>query len=395
MPQPSFSPASLASSSTVRRFANEKIILETVGLKKIYGKRTVVNGVSFQVHEGEVVGLLGPNGAGKTTSFRMTCGLIGTNAGRVVLNGKDVSHWPMYRRAREGKMGYLPQDRSVFGSLSTEKNIYLAMELLGIKRSVQKRRCEVLLKKFNLWHVRGTIVGAGGTGGLSGGERRRLEIARSLLSEPRILLLDEPFANVDPNTVTEIQKVVRELAKEGIAILITDHQIDETMEIANYCYVICGGQVFCEGTPIQVLSNPEARERYFGENSQQQLENLMKKIESGGELGKTTPLSGQKEERFSTPLTPQPKKSAAGSGYVVEEDEEIEAVSYRSPKLRRPESSFREESLETRENSISRKISSAKEKKLSKYKYLEEYADEDILPPDRPPVSHKKSSPFE
>lgn len=254
-------------------------VLAASKLVKIYGKRTVVNGVSFEVREGEVVGLLGPNGAGKTTSFRMTCGLIPANSGSVTLAGKDVSSWPMYRRARDGKMGYLPQDRSVFGSLTTEKNLYLAMELLKIPRSKQRKKCEELLKKFNLWHVRKTVVGAGGTGGLSGGERRRLEIARALLSEPRILLLDEPFANVDPNTITEIQRVVRELSQEGIAILITDHQIDATMEIAQYCYVIYSGQVLCSGDPVTVLSHEEARRLYFGEKSQQQLENLVKKIQ--------------------------------------------------------------------------------------------------------------------
>ena len=253
-------------------------VLTTEGLVKIYGKRTVVNGVGFEVRQGEVVGLLGPNGAGKTTSFRMTCGLIAANAGKVYLGENDVTSWPMYRRAREGRMGYLPQDRSVFGSLSTEKNLYLAMELLNIPRSKRKKKCEELLKKFNLWHVRKTIVGAGGTGGLSGGERRRLEIARALLSEPRILMLDEPFANVDPNTVTEIQKVIGELSAEGIAVLITDHQIEATMEIAQYCYVIYDGQVLCDGDPVSVLSHPQARQFYFGEKSQQQLENLMKKI---------------------------------------------------------------------------------------------------------------------
>ena len=273
-------------------------ILRAEGLVKTYGKRTVVDGVGFEVRQGEVVGLLGPNGAGKTTSFRMTCGLIAANAGKVYLAETDVSDWPMYRRAGEGKMGYLPQDRSVFGSLSTEKNLYLAMELLKFPRSKQRKKCEELLKKFNLWHVRKTIVGAGGTGGLSGGERRRLEIARALLSEPQILLLDEPFANVDPNTVTEIQKVIRELSAEGIAILITDHQIDATMEIAHHCYVIFEGKVLCNGDPISVLSHPDARELYFGEKSQQQLENLMKKIQGRPIEPETESPAPRRRERF-------------------------------------------------------------------------------------------------
>lgn len=288
------------------------VVLSSQGLVKKYGSRTVVNGVSFEVHEGEVVGLLGPNGAGKTTSFRMTCGLISANAGRVFLGGTDVTSWPMYRRAREGGMGYLPQDRSVFGALSTEKNLYLAMEMVGIPRSQRKKRCEELLDRFSLRKVRKTKVGAGGTGGLSGGERRRLEIARALLSEPRILLLDEPFANVDPNTVTEIQHVVQELSRDGIAVLITDHQIDATMEIADYCYVIANGTVLTRGTPVEVLSDPNAQQSYFGEKSQQQLDNLLKRI------------SNEEAQGRHAPAARRPSAARSPMGYVVEDaDEEV------------------------------------------------------------------------
>ncbi|MBQ1454824.1 MAG: LPS export ABC transporter ATP-binding protein [Thermoguttaceae bacterium] len=288
------------------------VVLSSQGLVKKYGSRTVVNGVSFEVHEGEVVGLLGPNGAGKTTSFRMTCGLISANAGRVFLGGTDVTSWPMYRRAREGGMGYLPQDRSVFGALSTEKNLYLAMEMVGIPRSQRKKRCEELLDRFSLRKVRRTKVGAGGTGGLSGGERRRLEIARALLSEPRILLLDEPFANVDPNTVTEIQHVVQELSRDGIAVLITDHQIDATMEIADYCYVIANGTVLTRGTPVEVLSDPNAQQSYFGEKSQQQLDNLLKRI------------SNEEAQGRHAPAARRPSAARSPMGYVVEDaDEEV------------------------------------------------------------------------
>ncbi|MDO5553864.1 MAG: LPS export ABC transporter ATP-binding protein [Planctomycetia bacterium] len=243
------------------------IVLETSGLVKKYGPRTVVKGVSFRVHEGEVVGLLGANGAGKTTSFRMTCGLIPANEGKVWLGSVDVTDWPMYRRAKEGKMGYLPQDRSVFGALTTEKNLYIMMEMLGMGWAEQKRKCAELLEKFHLEKVRHTVVGQGGTGGLSGGERRRLEIARALLSNPKVLLLDEPFANVDPLTVKEIQNVIRDLSEEGIAVLITDHQVDETLEITHRSYVIDDGQVLCSGTPLEVLSNEEARKRYFGDKT--------------------------------------------------------------------------------------------------------------------------------
>ncbi len=243
------------------------VVLKVDNLVKRYGQRTVVQGVSFEVREGEVVGLLGANGAGKTTSFRMSCGLIPTNGGTVTLNGLDVTDWPMYRRAREGRLGYLPQDRSTFGTLTTEENLYAAMEYMGYSRSEQKRRCAEALKRFNLEHIRKTKVGMGGSGGLSGGERRRLEIARALLADPKILLLDEPFANVDPITVEEMQKVIRELADDGVAVLITDHQVDETLQITDRSYIVDKGKVLCSGTPLEVVSNPEAVKRYFGDKA--------------------------------------------------------------------------------------------------------------------------------
>jgi lipopolysaccharide export system ATP-binding protein len=236
-------------------------VLRVEGLVKIYGKRRVVDGVSFHVNKGEIVGLLGPNGAGKTTSFRMACGLINTNGGIVYLGSQDVTNWPMYRRSREGGMGYLPQDRSVFQKLSVQNNLYGIMEMLGMKRSVRKRRCDELLEKFHLTHLRYNYGG-----GLSGGERRRLEIARSLVSDPKIILLDEPFAAVDPITVTGIQEIIRQLSSEGISILITDHSVQDTLQITQRSYVIQAGQVLCHGTPEEVLNNPEARKVYFGEN---------------------------------------------------------------------------------------------------------------------------------
>ncbi|MDR0337192.1 MAG: LPS export ABC transporter ATP-binding protein [Planctomycetaceae bacterium] len=236
-------------------------ILRVEGLVKIYGKRRVVDGVSFHVNKGEIVGLLGPNGAGKTTSFRMACGLINTNGGIVYLGSQDVTNWPMYRRSREGGMGYLPQDRSVFQKLSVQNNLYGIMELLGMKRSIRKRRCDELLEKFQLTHLRYNYGG-----GLSGGERRRLEIARSLVSEPKIILLDEPFAAVDPITVTGIQEIIRQLSNEGISILITDHSVQDTLQITQRSYVIQAGRVLCHGTPEEVLNHPEARKVYFGEN---------------------------------------------------------------------------------------------------------------------------------
>ncbi|MDR0869537.1 MAG: LPS export ABC transporter ATP-binding protein [Planctomycetaceae bacterium] len=236
-------------------------VLNVEGLVKIYGKRRVVDGVSFHVNKGEIVGLLGPNGAGKTTSFRMACGLINTNGGIVHLGGQDVTNWAMYRRSREGGMGYLPQEKSVFQKLSVQNNLLAVMEMLGMKRSERKKRCDELLEKFHLTHLRRNYGG-----GLSGGERRRLEIARALVSNPKIILLDEPFAAVDPITVTGIQDIIRQLSQDGIAILITDHSVQDTLQITQRSYVIQAGQVLCHGTPEEVLGNPEARKVYFGEN---------------------------------------------------------------------------------------------------------------------------------
>lgn len=236
-------------------------MLEVQGLVKIYGSRRVVDGVDFQVFPGEIVGLLGPNGAGKTTSFRMTCGMIEPNAGTVRLGGVDVTHWPMYRRARDGGMGYLAQESSIFRKLSVEDNLLGVMEMLGMDRKTRRARCNELLDQFNIAHLRKNKAVS-----LSGGERRRLEIARALVSQPRIILLDEPFTGIDPVTIASIQAIIRQLRSEGIAILITDHQVRETLQITDRSYVIRTGKVLCHGTPEEVLSNPEARRSYFGED---------------------------------------------------------------------------------------------------------------------------------
>lgn len=236
-------------------------ILEVQGLVKIYGNRRVVDGVDFQVDRGEIVGLLGPNGAGKTTSFRMTCGMIEPNAGKVLLDGIDITDWPMYRRAREGGMGYLPQESSIFRKLTVEQNLLGVMELLGMDRRTRRRRCAELLDMLDIARLRKNVAAS-----LSGGEKRRLEIARALVSNPKIILLDEPFSGIDPVTVASIQQIVRQLRSTGIAILITDHQVRETLQITDRSYVIRSGKVLCAGTPAQVLANPEARQCYFGEN---------------------------------------------------------------------------------------------------------------------------------
>jgi lipopolysaccharide export system ATP-binding protein len=235
-------------------------LLRATGLVKNYGRRRVVDGVDFAVERGEIVGLLGPNGAGKTTSFRMTCGMIEPDAGQVMLDGQDVTDWPMYRRARDGGMGYLAQESSVFRKLSVQNNLLGVMEMLGIDRKTRRKRCDDLLEQFGITKLRKSKAMS-----LSGGERRRLEIARCLVSNPEIILLDEPFTGIDPVTIASIQDIIRDLRSRGISILITDHQVRETLQITDRSYVIRSGQVLCHGTPNEVLQNPEARRHYFGE----------------------------------------------------------------------------------------------------------------------------------
>jgi lipopolysaccharide export system ATP-binding protein len=235
-------------------------ILQVKGLVKTYGRRKVVDGVDFTVDKGEIVGLLGPNGAGKTTSFRIACGMIEPDAGKVTLGGVDVTQWPMYRRARDGGMGYLAQEQSVFRKLSVENNILAVMEMLGIERTERQRRCEELLAQFDIARIRKSTALY-----ISGGEKRRLEIARCLVSNPKIILLDEPFTGIDPVTINGIQKIIRNLREDGIAILITDHRERETLAITDRSYIIRAGQVLCHGTAEEVLANPEARKYYFGE----------------------------------------------------------------------------------------------------------------------------------
>lgn len=236
------------------------LILKVEGLVKRYGRRTVVDGVKFEVGQGEIVGLLGPNGAGKTTSFRMTCGMLQPDKGKVYLGGRDVTDWPMYRRAAEGGMGYLAQESSVFRKLSVEQNLLGMMEMLGMDRKLRRDRCEELLGQFAIAHVRKSKAGT-----LSGGERRRLEIARCLVSNPSIILLDEPFTGIDPVTIENIQVIIKDLRTRGISILITDHRVRETLQITDHSYVIKSGKVLCNGTPAEVTRNEEARRDYFGE----------------------------------------------------------------------------------------------------------------------------------
>ncbi len=233
-------------------------LLRCEGLVKDYPGKRAVDGVSFFVNKGEIVGLLGPNGAGKSTSFRIACGLIAPTEGRVLLRGEDVTHWPMYQRARHG-LGYLPQDTSIFSRLTVEQNILAVLEFRGVGRQECLDRIERLLTEFGLWEKR-----AQRSGSLSGGERRRLEIARALASDPEIILLDEPFTGIDPVTIHSIQDIIKGLKDRGISILLTDHRERETLTITDRSYIICDGQVLVSGSAEKVLSDPYAISRYFG-----------------------------------------------------------------------------------------------------------------------------------
>ena len=237
-------------------------ILEAVELQKTFGRRRVVDAVNLQVGHAEIVGLLGPNGAGKSTSFRMICGMVEPDRGRVYLDGRDVTNWPMFRRARDGHMGYLPQEPSVFRKLTVEQNILALLEMLGVDRVSRRQRTDELLEEFNITHIRKSKAG-----GLSGGERRRLEIARCLVSDPKIVMLDEPFAGIDPVTVQSIQGVIAQLRSAGISVLITDHAAHEILSIVDRCYVIYQGQVLIDGSPEEVKQHPKVREEYLGEMS--------------------------------------------------------------------------------------------------------------------------------
>jgi lipopolysaccharide export system ATP-binding protein len=241
-------------------------LLQVDGLEKVYGRRKVVKGVSFAVDPGEVVGLLGPNGAGKTTSFRMATGQIPPNAGTVTFNDEDVTGLPMYQRARRG-MGYLSQEPSVFRKLSVEQNLHAILEVLPRSRSLGRRltraerrdRVDEALARFKLDHVRKNTAGR-----CSGGEKRRLEIARCLVCEPLLILLDEPFAAVDPLTKEDIRRNIRELADAGIGILITDHDVREVFRTADRAYLVSDGQVVTEGTPHGLVNNQKAIDAYLG-----------------------------------------------------------------------------------------------------------------------------------
>lgn len=254
----------------------QQSVLRSKGLVKIYGKRTVVNDVSFEVRQGEIVGLLGPNGAGKTTSFYMTTGLVVPNAGQVFIDDKEITSMAVYEHARNG-VGYLPQEASVFRKMSVEDNILSVLEMSGKPRAYQMEKLESLINEFSLQKVRKNKGDR-----LSGGERRRTEIARCLAIEPKFIMLDEPFAGVDPIAVEEIQNVVWHLKHRNIGILITDHNVHETLNITDRAYLLFEGRILFHGTPDELAANEIVRQKYLGTNFRLQKKKF--------DLPKTEPL---------------------------------------------------------------------------------------------------------
>ncbi len=226
---------------------------------KTYQGRNVVDGVSLEVRQGEVVGLLGPNGAGKTTSFYMIVGLVPPNRGRVRFDSEDITKMPMYQRARRG-IGYLAQEPSVFRRLTVEQNLLLVLEMQPLTRAERLEKANALMEKFGVTHLRDQLAYQ-----LSGGERRRVEIARALATDPQFMLLDEPFTGIDPRAVDDIQAMMSQMKAEGIGILVTDHSVRETLQITNRAYILHEGRVIASGTPEQVLQDPLARRFYFGD----------------------------------------------------------------------------------------------------------------------------------
>jgi lipopolysaccharide export system ATP-binding protein len=249
---------------------DHKMVLRTDNLVKRYGKRTVVNHVSFDVRQGEIVGLLGPNGAGKTTSFYMTTGLITPNEGHIYLDDQEITDYPVYKRARAG-VGYLAQEASVFRKMSVEDNIASVLELTGKPLEYQRMKLESLIAEFRLQKVRKNLGDR-----LSGGERRRTEIARCLAIEPKFIMLDEPFAGVDPIAVEDIQQIVWKLKDRNIGILITDHNVHETLSITDRAYLLFEGRILFQGKPEELAENPIVREKYLSQSFELKKKNFQK-----------------------------------------------------------------------------------------------------------------------
>ena len=235
------------------------MILKTVGLVKSFGQRVVVKGVSIEIRSGEIVGLLGPNGAGKTTTFYMITGLLRPNEGKIYLDDKDITDMPIHKRARLG-IGYLPQEPSIFRKLTVEENLLTILQFLPMSNRERMAKVEELLIEFGIAHLRKSLASS-----LSGGEARRLEVARSLLTSPKIILLDEPFLGIDPITVSDIQLIINQLKEKGLGILITDHNVRETLSIVDRAYIINEGEVIASGEPIDIANNDKVKQIYLGE----------------------------------------------------------------------------------------------------------------------------------
>ncbi|MBQ8919775.1 MAG: LPS export ABC transporter ATP-binding protein [Acidaminococcaceae bacterium] len=236
------------------------MIIETKNLVKIYGQRRVVDDVSLSVEQGTIVGLLGPNGAGKTTTFYMVVGIAKPDSGSVLLDGHDIGQMPMYQRARMG-IGYLPQEASIFRKMTVEENLMSILETTALSHDEQLKKMDELIEEFGIGHIRKNLGTA-----LSGGERRRVEIARSLATDPAFILLDEPFAGIDPIAVADIQSMIAHLARRGIGILITDHNVRETLSIVDKAYILASGKVLLHGDSESIANDPVAKKYYLGEN---------------------------------------------------------------------------------------------------------------------------------
>jgi len=253
---PDSAPATTTHSAIRQRHGDS--VLRAEGLVKAFKRRRVVDRVDLELTQGEVVGLLGPNGAGKTTTFYMMVGLLKAEEGRVFLDDEDLTGWPMYRRARAG-IGYLPQEASVFQKLTVEQNILAILETLDLSRGQRMARLDELLEELSISHLRKSRGYA-----LSGGERRRVEITRALVTRPKFLLLDEPFTGVDPIAIDDIQRIVRDLRDKGLGVLITDHNVRETLSITDRAYLLFEGRILVEGDSDRLVNDPEARELYLG-----------------------------------------------------------------------------------------------------------------------------------
>lgn len=250
----------IESKENIESIIGERSVLSAENIRKVYKKRAVVKDASYSVAQGECVGLLGPNGAGKTTSFYMIVGMVKPTSGKILLNGKDITSKPMYKRSKMG-ISYLPQEASVFRKMSVEDNIMSILELQSLSRAERKLKLEELLHDFNITHIRKSKGYM-----LSGGERRRCEIARTLACSPKFVLLDEPFAGVDPIAVEDIMTIVTKLKDKGIGVLITDHNVHETLSITDRAYILIDGTVYISGTAEEIAQNEEVRRRYLGQN---------------------------------------------------------------------------------------------------------------------------------